>query len=90
MNKLSAERILSIVQMALIPIAVFVLLISIALDAKAANDERPSMELLEFLGEWQTDDGEWIDPMRFMIIAEEDLESANTVKVNVNEDRGND
>ena len=25
-------------------------------------DQPPSLELLEFLGEWQTDDGEWIDP----------------------------
>ena len=23
----------------------------------------PSMELLEFLGEWETEDGEWIDPI---------------------------
>ncbi|MBL0714711.1 MAG: hypothetical protein JJV98_13535 [Desulfosarcina sp.] len=22
----------------------------------------PSIELLEFLGTWQTDDGEWVDP----------------------------
>lgn len=22
----------------------------------------PSMELLEFLGAWETDDGEWVDP----------------------------
>lgn len=24
--------------------------------------EVPSIEFLEFLGEWQTDEGEWIDP----------------------------
>ncbi len=24
--------------------------------------EMPSLELLEFLGDWETDDGEWIDP----------------------------
>jgi hypothetical protein len=23
----------------------------------------PSIELLEFLGEWETEDGDWIDPM---------------------------
>jgi hypothetical protein len=23
----------------------------------------PSMELLEFLGEWETEDGEWLDPI---------------------------
>jgi hypothetical protein len=34
--------------------------------AAAANEdtvEAPSMELLEFLGEFQTEDGEWIDPL---------------------------
>lgn len=25
-------------------------------------DTSPSMELLEFLGEWETDEGEWISP----------------------------
>ena len=25
-------------------------------------DQPPSLELLEFLGEWQTDDGGWVDP----------------------------
>lgn len=32
--------------------------------AAAAGEEAsaPSMELLEFLGEWEADDGEWIDP----------------------------
>jgi hypothetical protein len=24
--------------------------------------EMPSLELLEFLGDWETEDGEWIDP----------------------------
>lgn len=24
-----------------------------------------SIELLEFLGEWETDDGDWVDPMEF-------------------------
>ena len=26
------------------------------------NAETPSLEFLEFLGDWETDDGEWIDP----------------------------
>jgi len=25
----------------------------------------PPLELLEFLGEWETQDGEWIDPLDF-------------------------
>jgi len=76
--------------LALIPIALFVLLISFALDAKAASDEKPSMELLEFLGEWQTDDGDWVDPMRFLNISEKDLESTTVTQVKVKEDRRND
>ena len=27
-----------------------------------AREEQPSLELLEFLGEWQTKDGVWFDP----------------------------
>ena len=34
---------------------------SVAADEVAAP---PSMELLEFLGEWETDDGEWLDPTK--------------------------
>ena len=31
--------------------------------AQAANEEsEPDMALLEFLGEWETEDGEWLDP----------------------------
>ncbi len=26
------------------------------------DNDAPSMELLEFLGSWETDDGEWVDP----------------------------
>ena len=33
-------------------------------DAEPAGDA-PSMALLEFLGEWETPDGEWFDPMEF-------------------------
>ncbi len=31
--------------------------------AQALNEEsEPDMALLEFLGEWETEDGEWLDP----------------------------
>ena len=32
------------------------------LEATAADDTRVSMEFLEFLGEWEAGDGEWVDP----------------------------
>ena len=31
-------------------------------NAPKENTEMPSLEFLEFLGDWETDDGEWIDP----------------------------
>ena len=31
---------------------------------EAANNEAPSMEMLEFLGRWETTDGKWVDPTR--------------------------
>jgi len=37
-----------------------------AVTAKAeepASDSTPNAEILEFLGEWETDDGRWFDPM---------------------------
>ena len=36
--------------------------------------ERPSLELLEFLGDWETDDGEWVDPEELEQIAITDQE----------------
>jgi len=31
-----------------------------------AAEDTPSMELLEFLGEWETKEGEWVDPSTLM------------------------
>jgi hypothetical protein len=36
---------------------------AVAAAADEDSTDMPSMELLEFLGEFQTEDGEWIDPM---------------------------
>ena len=38
------------------------------------ESEMPSLELLEFLGDWETDDGEWIDPEELEQIALTDQE----------------
>lgn len=38
------------------------------------NAEMPSLEFLEFLGDWETDDGEWIDPEELEQIAITDQE----------------
>jgi hypothetical protein len=45
-----------------------ILAISMACDSLAAEakkkepEESPSVEMLEFLGEWQTREGDWFDP----------------------------
>jgi hypothetical protein len=43
-------------------------------DAAQENIETPSIEFLEFLGDWETDDGEWIDPEELEQIALTDQE----------------
>jgi hypothetical protein len=39
-------------------------MVTATLNLMAAEDtvEPPSMELLDFLVEWETDDGQWVDP----------------------------
>ncbi len=32
-------------------------------DPAAEETELPSMDFLEFLGEWETEDGGWVDPL---------------------------
>lgn len=32
-------------------------------EEQTSTETMPSMEFLEFLGEWETEDGEWIDPV---------------------------
>lgn len=44
--------------------SVIVMLLSISsLTAEESGmNDSPSIDFLEFLGDWETDDGEWIDP----------------------------
>lgn len=51
------------------------LLLSVATIAYADAEETPSMEFLEFLGEFQTEDGEWIDPINLM-----DMEQSESLR----------
>jgi hypothetical protein len=34
-------------------------------DGEAADAEAPSLEMLEYLGEWEQDNEQWIDPESF-------------------------
>ena len=45
------------------------------------NEEAPTLELLEFLGEWETSDGQWIDPA---VLEDEDF--ANLLRLTDEED----
>ena len=45
--------------------------------------DTPSVELLEFLGNWETSEGEWQDPLEFM--QDIDAMSAKAQEVNVEE-----
>jgi hypothetical protein len=39
----------------------FALLLGIGVPVR--GEETPSVELLEFLGEWETSQGQWVDPL---------------------------
>jgi hypothetical protein len=55
-----------------------VVLMNAWLVAAAANQdsvEAPSLELLEFLGEFQTEDGQWIDPLDLLDMEQSESQS---------------
>jgi len=41
------------------------------------NNEQPSTELLEFLGEWETRDGEWFNPLWILKNLRDDVTGSN-------------
>ena len=43
----------------------------------SAADQAIDPELLEFLGEWETEEGEWVDPAQMEDSEEEIYEQAN-------------
>ena len=45
------------------PVCMFLLMSLYAAQVPAEEDGLPGMELLEFLVEWETADGQWIDPL---------------------------
>ena len=42
--------------------------------AQGAEQGSPSLELLEFLGEWETENGKWVDPTEFKDVVHPDEE----------------
>lgn len=54
--------------------------------AEPGQAEVPSQELLEFLGSWEADDGQWLDPLELLAEIEAEAKTANEAKtVNVEE-----
>ena len=51
--------------------------------------DAPSLELLEFLGDWETSDGEWQDPLEFRqdLKADPDALGADAQSVKVEDDK---
>ncbi|MFV2055625.1 MAG: hypothetical protein ACC707_04115 [Thiohalomonadales bacterium] len=47
---------------------IVVSLLVLIIPAAYAEEEMPSMEFLEYLGEWETKEGQWVDPT---VLAEE-------------------
>ncbi len=61
--------------------AFLLLLYLLPLTVNAVEQEPPSMELLEYLGNWEDSNGNWIDPQMLeptaMRVAESENETAN-------------
>ena len=51
-------------------------------EGQSTEETSPSLELLEFLGEWETDNGHWIDPTQFDPTPAENAETENETQTN--------
>ena len=51
-------------------------------DHQEILDPAPTIELLEFLGEWETEEGHWVDPTRFDPAPVNDLEMEHDAPTN--------
>jgi len=50
-------------QVSLITFLLFALISTVSYSEESNNEEIPSLEMLEFLGDFETKDGIWIDPI---------------------------
>ena len=50
----------------------------------AESSEQPELEFLEFLAEWQSDQGEWIDPLQMQNLAQHEY-TAKPIEVSGDE-----
>ena len=54
----------------------------------AEEAQAPSMEFLEFMGEWETSDGQWQDPIELSKMDDAELQQSDSKTVS--EEQGND
>jgi len=56
--------------------------VSVSADEQKEDETLPSLELLVFLGEWETGNGEWQDPLELerMDLPEQEREKDDTKK----------
>jgi hypothetical protein len=60
-------------------IRILVVLCCLGVSAVYAEEtQKPSMEFLEFIGEWEDKDGQWQDPMQFKDMDDAELQKAQT------------
>ncbi len=68
----------------------FCLMTPLFAEEQTDNEVIPSVDFLEFLGEWETEEGEWIDPAE---LENEELgqliESTSNFKINNDTDNEN-
>ena len=59
-----------------------ILLCMFAIPVRATEQDRPSMELLEFLGDWSVDEDGWLDPAELeeMDLPEQERDNNETAK----------
>ena len=56
------------------------------MSAYAQEVNAPSTEFLEFLGQWETDDGQWQDPIEMLEIEDADLQQSQYKTVSEDKD----
>jgi hypothetical protein len=59
---------------------------SLFAEEQMTNETMPSMDFLEFLGEWETEQGEWIDPLE---LEDEEIGKLIETTIEVNTDNDN-
>lgn len=63
-----------------------ILLSQAVAQAYGSSDEAPSEEFLEYLGEFQTQDGEWFDPLNLLEVKQNEIQQNETRQTEIKSD----